>query len=58
MPRETVGRNIRLRLRLRLRIREIRDQSQMSERFFVEIGQTDVVEKFNLSAVIIDCNCK
>jgi hypothetical protein len=37
----------------------VREQFESSERFFIEIRQTDVVQKeFNLWAVIIDCNCK
>jgi hypothetical protein len=37
----------------------VRELSETSERFFIEIRQTDIVQKeFNVSAVIIDCNCK
>jgi hypothetical protein len=28
------------------------------KRFFREVRQTDVVQEFNVSAVVIDCNCK
>jgi hypothetical protein len=36
-----------------------RDQSEICERLFIEIRQTDVVQKeFNISAVVNDCNYK